>query len=200
MSIFVLKVNRFFLAIAVVLILAIVVAIIFLLREAGVTKPKTNIFFPTPTPFVTPQKNGIKKISSFLDIDFIPMLSSEKGGGVDTSSQPVKDSISEIVKLSPFLPYDKTYTLSTGVEVSVVIPQKDPRDSPWALLVQIFGIDYQLAPEDKDYQLMKNSFREAGGDVALFLEEKGVTLNKVFVVWGDRSFIQNTAMSWIMNP
>lgn len=178
----------------------VTVLFFFLSIRDSIPKPQNRELPPPPTIFSYPTEPKIKRAPYFLGIDAVPTLPAQEGGGVDTNSRVVIDSENEIKKIYPLLPYTKNYTLSTSARVSVVVPQKNPQDSPWALLVEIFGLDYQLRPGDENYQIMKSSFKEAANDVLSWLIEKGVNPNKVFIVWGDRAFIQNTATAWLKEP
>lgn len=130
-------------------------------------------------------------------LEAAPTFSPNQGQGVDTESQQAKESTSEIAKLYPDLPYLKDIKLSTGVNVSIVIPAKELQEGSWTLLVQIFGVDYDVPQDGADSQLMKNSFREAANTVFEWMKGNGADPEKIIISWGDREFIQVRAEEWL---
>jgi len=44
---------------------------------------------------------------------------------------------------------------------------------------------------------MKQSFKEAANDVFTWMQSKGADPRKMFIVWGDRKFIQDSAEMWL---
>lgn len=172
------------------------IAFVYILTQGE--EKETKEFTPIPT--VTLRPTIIKRPLGFLDISSAPTIPPGEGFGIDINSQIVKTSELEIQKIYPLLPYSTSYVLSTGVKVSIVIPQKELQDNPWTLLIHVFGIDYQLSPADENYLLMKNSFKEAASDTLSFLQENGADPNKIFIIWGDKAIIQNVTSSWLREP
>ncbi len=166
------------------------------------SQPQTK---PTPTIISNPTPTSITEISlspiqkklpipkSKLNV---PTYTPDKGQGVDINSQIAQESISEIDKLSPYLPYLNEYKFSNDLMASIVVPTKKFQDIPWILTVQIFGIDYQVPKDSKDYQLMKSSFLEAANAVFEWMKSYGVDPQKVIIKWGDKEFIQKQAEEW----
>lgn len=138
-----------------------------------------------------------KPILKTLDNKIIPTLSEAEGGGIDIESKVASDSAAEILKLQTFLPYLRTFRLTTGLEIDVLINEQALQDNPWSLSIELYGIDYQTPTSDKNYTLMKNSFREAAAGVFSFIESNGINPKKIIFTWGDREFIQSRAEEWL---
>lgn len=160
--------------------------------ETNFTHKKNVATFLSPVPQ--------SKIVIPMDIGLAPTYQPGKGEGIDINSKIVTDSISEIAKLESKLPYETDLKLSTRRTVSIIIPSRDLEPQPWILTVQIFGIDYISSKADKDYSLMKNSFREAAAHVFFWIKENGVEPEKIIVSWGDKAYIQDIAKDWLKSP
>ena len=153
----------------------------------------TTPYFPSPTSIeLSPVQKTVPQ-----SIRNAPTYPPDQGQGIDLGSQFTQTSIAEVQKLYPHLPYLKDYTLSTGLAVSIVIPAKDLQYNPWSLTVQIFGIDYELPPDDPEYQRMKTSFLEAANTVFEWIRSNGADPQKIIVSWGDKAFIQDQAEEWL---
>lgn len=135
-----------------------------------------------------------------LTVNLIPTLKPEQGQGINMNSKQIQQATFEIKKITPDIPYEKNITLSTGLSVSILIPPKELLDNPWTLSVQIFNIDYQVPPQDKEYEKMKKSFREAAYIVLDWIRSKGCDPNKMVISWGDKAYIQRTAEEWLKSP
>lgn len=130
------------------------------------------------------------------NLETIPTIKDE---GVNRKAGAVQTSEKEIQKLYQYLPFTKDYTLSTDVPVSIVIPGQDLQTAPWALQVNISGIDFRTSPSSGDYELMKSSFREAARDIFIWMDEKGVDHTKTYMLWGEREYMQKRAEEWLAN-
>lgn len=148
-------------------------------------QPTSSIFLPTKKEVIPP------------DIRVAPTIPPQRGGGIDVSSSPVSTSISEINKLEPFLPLKLDRPLATGISVLIVIPTSDLQSNPWTLSVNISDINFQSTPEQNDYELMKNSFKEASSYVFTWITSKGVDPSKIYIKWGDKAYIQDKAEEWL---
>ncbi|RJQ24459.1 hypothetical protein C4577_07810 [Candidatus Parcubacteria bacterium] len=185
------------------LLLLIIVLLVlnnFIFSNTKPTQVTKYINYSTPTPYQTSGKINIETKTIFKPLapESIPTRPLEQGGGINSDSRPIKDSENEIKKLQPFLPFKKDYKLSTGLNVSVVIPSQTTQ--PWILTVQIYNINYKSNTSDIDYNFMKRSFKEASEDVFVWALDQGVDLNKVLIDWGGREFIQNQADKWLKEP
>lgn len=157
-------------------------------------KPPGGNDMITPTPHKG-QDIGPKFVPRSVSV--VPTIPENQGGGLDTDSKAVQESQQEIQKISPFLPYTKDYTLSTGQDISIVIPGQDLQSAPWALTVQIFGINYNTSPDQSDYTLMKDSFIEAANDIFSWISQQGANPKKIIFNWGDRKYIQDQSTNWL---
>lgn len=126
-------------------------------------------------------------------------LSSENEGyGPRIDSPLIKSAIKEKKNLIPFLPFDKKSMLSTGVEVSIVVPSEKYQHNAWTTTIQIFGIDYDISvDDDPDYERTKESFLEASRIVFDWMKSHGVDHNQMIINWGDKAFIQERAEQWL---
>lgn len=136
------------------------------------------------------------KINPILTED-IPLKSLEEGGGVDLSTSLVQDSQIEVTKTLPLLPYENEFVSANGKNVSIIIPNTQFQETPWVLDVQIFGIDYQANPGDKNYTLEKNSFLEASNKIFKWMKSQGINPEKIIINWGDKAYIRESAENWL---
>lgn len=173
------------------MVLLVLIPSVFLLFQANKSPSQSNSILPSPSPIPIPT-NSLPK-----SIQVLPTIPTDQGGGIDVNSQAVITSEQEIEKLSSALPYNNDVTLSTGLTVSIVIPAREDQDQNLPLLVQIFGINYDTSPDQSDYGLMKNSFREAANDVFDWIKSQGADPSKIYIRWGDRAFIENLAQQWL---
>lgn len=127
----------------------------------------------------------------------LPVIPQAQGGGIDVKSQQVRQSTTEINKLTSSLPYLQNLVLTTGQTVDIAIPGKNLQLNAWTLTVQIFGIDYQSPENTTDYAIAKSTFLEAANKVFAWMESKGADPNKIIISWGDRQFIQERAEKWL---
>ncbi len=127
----------------------------------------------------------------------LPVIPQSQGGGIDVKSQQVRQSTTEINKLTGSLPYLQNLVLTTGQTVDIAIPGKNLQLNAWTLTVQIFGIDYQSPENTTDYAIAKSTFLEATNKVFAWMESKGADPNKIIISWGDRQFIQERAEKWL---
>lgn len=144
------------------------------------------ISIPSPTKAVpTPFKEIPQKLGPTLD------------QGITSASPSAIESEKEIQKISALLPFKKTYSLSTGITVEVVISKLLPRYSKWILPISMSGIDFQVPEGNPTYNLNKESFLETADLIFAFLNENNVDVSKVYIDWGGRKFIQDRAEKWL---
>lgn len=169
--------------------------ILFMVLGLGIVVLLSFFFIPKkiPTnPTQTPTSLPIK-------MQDVPYKPSTEGSGVDTNSQVVNNSSSEIMKLYDFLPYQNEFVSSKNKKISIVIPDKNLQINPWTLTVQIFGIDYQVKEGEPDYQIAESSFLEAVNKTFIWMNSQGVDPGKIIISWGDKAYIQNQAEKWLEN-
>ncbi|HLD26387.1 MAG TPA: hypothetical protein VJB63_00295 [Patescibacteria group bacterium] len=121
----------------------------------------------------------------------------EGGYGPHINSPLIQNAIKEKKKLTFFLPFDKQMRLSSGEEVSIVVPSEKYQHNAWTLTVQIFGIEYERASDDPEYETEKRSFLEASRMVFDWMRSHGVDYKKLIINWGDKAFIQERAEQWL---
>ena len=166
---------------------------ILLILNNSIKQKTSNTISPTSTP---PQNNA-EKNPSYKKGLFIPTYSPEKGGGVDLETPLVANSMKEIQKIYPFLPYEVTIKTPTNQEVDIVIPDKTSQTNQWTLQVDIFGLDYHLIKGTPEYATTKNSFVYAVASLNKWIEGKGADPKKIMVIWGDQEYIQNKSQEWL---
>ncbi len=149
---------------------------------------------PSPTPI--PLEEILRRVNT-PSLETIPTNTPDKGGGVDLENTLVQKSLTAINKLAPYLPYQKDVTLSTGLPVSILIPEKSLQSNEWTLTAQVFGIDYEVTPTSNNYAVTKSSFQEAAAIVFTWIESNGVNPSDVLIQWGDRAFIQEAAENFL---
>lgn len=132
-------------------------------------------------------------------ITSLPRISDANGGGIDESHTIVQTSKQSLEALSPHLPYSKILTSSDGLVIEVVIPAQELVSNDWTLLAQIFGIDYQISPEDPSYELMRRAFLTGAQDVREFLEMYEISPTSIIIQWGDRTHMMERANEWLNN-
>lgn len=184
--------------------LAVLIGLMTLLRILNNANRHQEIPAPTPVNFPTPtaveQQNTSPPPHELIlpkSVEEVPTLSPDKGLGVDTQSDSVQASIRELEKIYPYLPYSVEYKLSTGLNVSIVIPGKEMQANFWTLTVQIFGIEYEVPPGSPEYQNMRDSFREAANTIFDWLKSNDVDPTNLIVTWGDKVLIQEKAREWL---
>ena len=188
-------------SLAILFILLILFNLLQTRSRSHIAPSPTPTFYPTPTSVELVRTSPPPQlIEAPQSIKNAPTYAPEKGQGIDLESEIIQSSTAEVEKLYPYLPYIVDYQLSTGLTVSVVIPDKDLQENPWTLTAQIFGIDYQAPQDSQDYELMKNSFREAAATVLDWIKSKGVDNNKIIIRWGDKALIKERAEEWLRLP
>lgn len=168
--------------------------IIFIVLIVNITRPTTQTkTSPLPTPVQT--NVHLAKPPSILSVPTVPY---QQGGGVDKNSPLIQQSENEIKKLTPFLPYNKSFTLSTGIRVDIVIPQETLQQAPWTLTVNMEGIIYTVSPQNSTlYTKAEISFKEAASHVFDWIRSHGADPNKIIFVWGNSATDQAQAEQWL---
>lgn len=154
----------------------------------------TNVPFPT---YTLRQNDPIK--TTIPNTQNIPTIDPADGGGVNTDSPSVTSSTQAIQNLSGSLPLTIITKLSTGLTVNINIPSEDLQNNTWTLFVDVQNINFQVAPQENSYKLMKNSFREAASDVFAWIRTQNVDPSQIYFVWGTKAYQQQTAENWLKN-
>ena len=179
--------KAFLILAGVILTLILVFMVIFSLSPN--TEP-----IDTPTPTISP-KRVIPPV-----IKQAPTIPPAQGGGIDENSSFIQSSVSEIQKVYASLPYSRDFTSSSGVQVSILIPNQTLQTNKWTLKAQVFGINYNTSPDQQDYKSMQTSFIEAADQVFAWVRQNGADPEKIVFVWGDKKYIQDQAENWLKNP
>ncbi len=180
--------------IALSLLLLFIIITYLILARSGKYNNSGNL---SPTPISDSLSSPILVKSK--NLDDAPTLAPEQGGGLDTSSNVLKDSALNIEKIAPAIPYKKTFVSSVGIEVGILIPSVKYQENRWTLLVNISGIDFEVPPNTSDYSTMKIAFREGVADVFKFIKAQGANPEKIIIKWGGRLFIEERAAEWLNN-
>jgi hypothetical protein len=118
----------------------------------------------------------------------------------DTSklSQKVSDSTSqkEVDKIKDLLPiYIEKFSTSVNIDTTINVFQlkSDPKQ---VVHLEIYQVNYVLS-EIKTENPNPTAFKESFVYIKNFLQEKGIDLNKMQIIYGDRNYIQTTSEYWI---
>jgi len=103
-------------------------------------------------------------------------------------------SASIINDIKDDLPYERRYTLSTGLPVTTVIQETE---DPSMLSINIIGIDFNIDEDDPDYFLMYRSFNEAALDAIAWIEENGGSGTYLLIQWSENINEHQTAEAWL---
>jgi len=185
------RILFFFIAAFIIVVFVLIFIVYFSLNNHAKT-PIQNVYstptatniLPTVEPSILPPV-----------ITTVPTLPNNQG--LDLNSREIQDSIGEIQKIYPALPYSDDYTSSTGVDVSILIPGKDFQDSSWTLTVNVSGINYNTSPDQSDYNQMKSSFIEAANKIFTWINNQRADPKKIIYQWGDKKYIQDQATAWL---
>jgi len=172
--------------------IVLLIFLIFLLTwSASSRRPTQTIVIPTQIPLTPVRLPGLPPSTNK-----IPVVGPHE---VNTAAPETQASIREVQKLENVLPYNLSFTSSTGAPVTIFIPGKTLQTRDWVLKTEITGINFQADPSSQEYASMKQSFREAAKNVFDFLDKNGVNTKNIFVTWGDRAYEQETAEKWLQN-
>ena len=66
------------------------------------------------------------------------------------------------------------------------------------MTVYIFGINYEVENDSRDYLIQKVSFQEGAKEVFSFLKQNNIDVTNLIVRWGDRKKIRDKAENWLL--
>lgn len=158
-----------------------------------------------PVPSTSPAPSGVIPTAVALPDDMVkgqsirivPTLNPADGQGLNLESEEVKNSIAQIEKIKSKLPYKKTFTTTSGINVDILIPSYELLENPWTLTVHVFKLDYEILEDNPEYQKNRQAFLEAARDVFFWLKNNGVKTEQIIIQWGDREFIQTRSEEWL---
>ena len=187
--------KKYFIIIAVLILITIVVWILYSAFSNILSNNNSPSQFPigsvnSPTPILVKSAFARRKLNT------VPTLNPADGYGLNIESPEVKNSINEINKIVDYLPYKKPIS-SNGLDVEILIPSYELIENEWTLTVYIFGVNYQIEPEDPQYKANKQAFVTAAQDVFYFLKSKNIATENLIIQWGDRAFIQDISEEWL---
>jgi hypothetical protein len=147
--------------------------------------------------------SGTKKQTSTIPI--LPPGTTQNLG----VAQPIKTDISDLSKkvsdqvsqkekgkITPLLPINvQNFQTSVGITTNFNI-FSIASDPSQVLHVEIYGINYYLSDASSDNP-QAVAFSESFTEAKKILSEKGVDLNNLQVLYGNRDYIQTTAEIWI---
>ncbi|HRN95868.1 MAG TPA: hypothetical protein PLD54_00295 [Candidatus Levybacteria bacterium] len=173
---------------SITIIIVIFIGIVALLRTIKLPSKEDTSVIPLPTLY-QPRITTLPQQPKTLPVT--------PGQGINLGDQAVINSIQEINKIQPFLPYQQTHILSTGIQVDIIISSGSVQGTPWILPVSIEGIDYNIPNTSSEYIPTRNTFIEATDIVFTWLEEHGVESDKVYISWGQRAAVQERIQQWL---
>jgi hypothetical protein len=184
----------------IVFLIFLIVLIIFLtLLFTFLTKKKLPIgnFGKEEITPVNVFDNGYKRPENLpVELKTIPTLAPNEGKGLDLQSDPIKESVSEIAKIKDKLPYIKTIN-SGNKTVEIVIPERKYQDNDYTLLVNLSGIDFRVVSDGNDYFDNRKAFISSAEDIFNWLKQNNVDVKKIIIKWGDRTFMNDKANTWL---
>lgn len=165
------------------IVLGIIFISVFVLltnRLPNIKKPiSTAPLFPTDTisgkEILPPVKSNVSKLSEKIS---------------DSISQTEKD------KLAPLLPINiKNFSTSVKIPTNINIFSVSSEPSQ-VIHLEIYGINYNFPDPTLDNPHAV-AFLESFTHVKKLLFEKGINLNNLQILYGNRNYIQTTAEGWI---
>ena len=177
-------------------LIPVLIALVLLLVLIGIIL--ISVTSKTPTPGLT-QPTPTKQPKKVLPpvIEQVPIAPIEQGGGIDENSEIIRSSKAEIQKLYQYLPYSLDFVSSTGVEISIILPEQSLQTNSWTLTAQIFGINYNTSPEQPDYESMRKSFIEASALIFAWVYKNNANPERILFNWGSDALIQEQAETWL---
>lgn len=173
--------------IVIIILFIVLVGIIALIIKLN-TPPEPEVEIPEPTP-----TNELR----YVKIEEVVNTAAQSDTGIDISSDIVQESIKQIDNASTLLPYTKEVQLSDGRTIEIVIPSMALTDNEWTLLVQLFGIDYEIPADSPEYETEKQAFLEGVSHVKQFFTEHNIDSSKIIIIWGDRALVHDRAQMWL---
>lgn len=183
------------------LIVTLVAIIILLISQFSGKNTKTPLTTPSPTSeslYNTTQSQAGESLSSTTPFSPPPYSQPplDSDGRVDRTSPEVITAVANKEKLKNSLPiYIKNYQTSNGkiTTLNVYTVSSDP---DYLINVEIYGVDY------RNYDASKTNpdaiaFADSFNEIKRILLSKGVDINNVYFIFGQRSFIQSTADLWV---
>ncbi len=116
---------------------------------------------------------------------------------VDTTSEQVTTAVESKNKLKSDLPiYIENFRASNGMltTLNVFTLSSDPE---YLIRIEIYGIDFGDQNTSKDENPNVTAFIDSFEEIKKQLTKKGVDIHNIYFIFGQRTFIQETADLWI---
>ena len=113
-------------------------------------------------------------------------------------SKEITDTVAqkEKEKLVPQLPITtKDFPTSDGITTNFNIFSVDSEPSQ-VIHIEVYGINYNLSDSSLDNP-QAVAFIESFKQVKKILSEKGIDINKLQIIFGNRQYIQSTSEGWV---
>ena len=144
-------------------------------QTANLPTPSPQVF--TPPPYSQPTLNSV--------------------GSVDLGSDKVKVAIVSKEKLKESLPiYIKNFKISNGMSTTLNI-YTIPEDPSFLVHVEIYGVDFENQNTSKEDNPNVIAFIESFQEIKRQLTNKGVDIHNIYLIVGQRPYIQATSDLWI---
>lgn len=139
--------------------------------------------------------SNLKKARVATPKDFLPATEQPLTDGKFDQADPVSQvSKSQLAKIKDKLPYRKSILSSTGNQITISIHHQGDE---FTIYVEMFPIEFQSSYEDPDLPRNVLNFREGATFLYNWLKKNGVDPSKIFISWGSKAYIQETAREWL---
>lgn len=175
--------------ISVIFIIILVLVSFFFFKSKNSTSP--NNFFLNTIPLLNRETNQVKNEEEVI----YPPINPAKTN-YQKVAEKITDQVSEIEKdkIVTDLPY-RIENFVTGTKINTTINVYElVTDPPTAIRVEIYGPNYNNAGLlSEDAKAFKASFQE----IKKYFKTKKVNLNNLQIIYGNRQYIQDTAILWV---
>jgi len=138
------------------------------------------------------------KNKKFISISQVETLPESRGGGLNKDSNIITLSTFNLKKLSSRLPFLYEEEIN-GIKIYVTIANDSVMPNEWTLVVNIYGPDYLLGPQDLLYSENRQAFLVGAQKVVNFLEENRVNPEEIIIEWGETEYIRKKSDEWLKN-
>lgn len=147
----------------------IVFLIIFALVLTSKSKPKDKYLPVTQQPTVNDQFNENAAVS--------------------------KTAKAEVDSLLKKLPYTQTIKTKTEKNITYQIYKRDA--DAYTIYIQIKGVNFRSDYTDPNLPENVQDFRDTASSVLGWISKQGVETEKIFIIWGDKAYVQENAEKWL---
>jgi len=192
--------KNFLLKNKIYIILSVVVIFILIYLQFFTNTSKNNAT-KSPSPLPRNDQTPIANLPTPTPLAFTPPSYSQPTlnsvGSVDLGSDKVKIAIANKTKLKESLPiYIKNFKISNGMLTTLNI-YTIPEDPAYLVHVEIYGVDFENQNISKDDNPNVTAFIESFQEIKRQLTNKGVDIHNIYLIVGQRPYIQATSDLWI---